>query len=75
MWVHQITLLEVGCCVMKVEDHFHDAARVRPSQMFVEGALKTPVEGDWMRHPHFPLLGPQTLEVLRYLKTPSGVYI
>ena len=36
MWVHQITLLEVGRCVMEVEAHFHDVEKAKVPQMFVE---------------------------------------
>jgi hypothetical protein len=45
MWVHRITLLEVGCCVRKVEDHFHDVEKAEVPQKFVEGERMMLVEG------------------------------
>mgnify|MGYP001427102352 CR=1 FL=1 len=63
MWVHQITRLEVGCCV----NYFHDVETVMVPQMFVEVVPKMLVVGvdQKMLHLHYSHQGPQTLEVLR----------
>ena len=65
MWVHQITLLEVECCVK--EGHFHDVEKATVPPKFVEGERVTLEVGvvQYSLHLHFPLLRPQTQEVLR----------
>ena len=45
MWVHQITLLEVGGCVKEVEDHFHDVEKAEVPQKFVEEERVTLMAG------------------------------